>query len=67
MADRGRYTPAEILKRIAELARLKKSEEAIARACGVSRPTVRKYRPADAEPNPPGRPPVAKSLAINAS
>lgn len=67
MADRGRYTPVEILKRIAELARLKKSEETIARACGVSRTTVRKYRPPNTEPNPPGRPPTAKSEPFLAS
>lgn len=56
MAERGRYTPVEILKRIAVLARLRRPQAEIARECGVSRNTVRKYTPADVEPNPPGRP-----------
>ena len=56
MGVRGRYTPVDILKRIEKLARLRKSEVEIAKLCGVSRPTVRKYRPADVEANSPGRP-----------
>lgn len=57
MAERGKYTPVEILKRIAELARLKKKQGEIGKQCGVSRETVRKYFPSDVEPLPRGRPP----------
>lgn len=67
MAERGRYTPAEILQRIAELARLKKPQGEIGKACGVSRETVRKYYPSDAERLPRGRPPNPSDACAGAA
>jgi hypothetical protein len=45
MATSGRYTPVEILKKIARLAKEKKSQLEIARQCDVCRKTVGKYFP----------------------
>lgn len=64
MANRGRYTPVETLQRIAELARLKKSQGEIASQCGVSRPTVRKYFPPDVDPLPAHRPPKPPAACL---
>lgn len=59
MAERGRYTPVEILQRIARLAKEKKSKAEISRACDVSPNTVEKYLPATYAKHPRGRPSAA--------
>lgn len=56
MAQQGRYTPVEALKRLAKLANEGRSQTEIARLCDLDDETVRKYLPPDYRRWPRGRP-----------